>query len=166
MSTETRRIRREIRDKQALKMTEMVFPRSRVNIRERIRRIYSKVLTLFGKKQERVSYTELIGKEREERIASFLPLLHLDNQQRVWLEQNKHFDEIWIWLYRAYAKKIRDDRNVSLGDGESEDREGSWGGVGVGEVRRDVGGRRKRVEKINEAFENPLANFFERLGEK
>jgi hypothetical protein len=49
----------------------------------------------------------LVGSEREQRLACFLPLLHLSNNQKLWLEQENHLDEIWIYLY-DYFDKNRD----------------------------------------------------------
>jgi len=105
IKTESRRIGKEISDKQAEKEAEIVFPKARINIKDRIRKIYAKVQTMFKHKQTKLSYSELIGKDREERIISFLPMLHLDNQQKVWLEQENHFDEIYVWLYKHYKKE-------------------------------------------------------------
>ena len=45
---------------------------------------------------------------KEEKLAAFVSLLHLDNQQRVWLEQDNHFEEIWILLKHLYDKKNKD----------------------------------------------------------
>ena len=77
--------KREIIDKQAMSQAEFVLPRSRINIRERIRKVYSKIITMAKEKKARIGYGELVGPEREERIACFLPVLHLENQQRIWL---------------------------------------------------------------------------------
>ena len=104
IKTETRRIDREIDIKRAKREAEAVFPRTRVNIKDRIKKIYSRVLTLFKAKKTRLAYSELVGGNREDRIFSFLPILHLDTQKKVWLEQEKHFDEIWVWLYSHYVR--------------------------------------------------------------
>ena len=45
-----------------------------------------------------------MGKNREERIQSFSPLLHLENQKKLWLEQENHFEEIHVWLNETYFK--------------------------------------------------------------
>ena len=139
--TENRRIEKEIDIKQAVKEAESVFPKARINIKDRIKKIYSRVLTLFRHKQSRLSYTELIGKDREERVVSFLPLLHLDSQQKVWLEQEKHFDEIWIWLYEHYRKEKADEIAKELIEEEKQILESE-----------------KIAEKTG--FDNPLADFF------
>ena len=98
MSTEQRRIRREILIKQRHKLAEYVLPKPVESITERIRKIYGSIHTFFINEQRRMSFTQLAGEGKEQRLFTFLPLLHLDNQQKVWLEQEKHFDEIYIWL--------------------------------------------------------------------
>ena len=106
MNTENRRIKREINEKQLMREAEIVMPKaSRVNIKDRIRRLYSKILTAFKTKQMRMSYSELTGGDKVEKVACFLPVLHLDSQQRVFLEQEKHFDEIYVWLYQHYKSQ-------------------------------------------------------------
>jgi len=149
INTESRRIKREISDKQAERWAQVDIPKTRVNIRDRIRQIYAKISIFFKKKpQSKLSFTELAGKERESRIASFLPVLHLDNQQKVWLEQEGHREEIWIWLYEIFKKQ----RALDFVEEEIE------------EVEKELGmdsEQRKRIEKINKDFENPLANFFD-----
>lgn len=108
ITTENRRINKEIDIKRAEREAETVLPKTRLNVKDKIKKTYSRILTLFKHKQSKLSYTELVGKDREERIISFLPILHLDTQQRIWLEQEKHFDEIYIWLYEHYKKENAD----------------------------------------------------------
>ena len=150
MNTENRRIRREISIKQAEKLSHVDISKTRINVKDRIRKIYAQVMTYFKKKpKSKLSFSELIGQNKEERLAAFLPLLHLDNQQKVWLEQEEHFEEIWIWLYNASQKK--QDAFEEL------ERE-----IEVIEEELDMDNdQKKRLERINKDFENPLANFFD-----
>ncbi len=156
MNTENRRIRREISEKRAEKLSHVDILKTRVNVRDRIRKIYARISTYFKKKsQSKLSYTELAGKGKEERIACFLPILHLSNQQKVWLEQENHFDEIYIWLYELYNKK-----DEALHELEKE----------IEEVEHELGNEMdneqlRRLERINNDFENPLANFFDMTSE-
>ncbi len=147
INTENRRIKREIIEKQAEKLSQVDIPKTRINVRERIRQIYAKIIVYFKRKpQSKLSFTELVGGGREEKLTAFLPLLHLDNQQKVWLEQEKHFDEIWIWLYETFKKQ----RALDFVEEEIE------------EVEEELDAeKKKRIEKINKDFENPLANFFD-----
>lgn len=147
MNTEHRRIKREVSVKQAERLAHVDIPKIRVNIKDRIRQVYAKIHSYLKKKpKSKVSFTELVGEGREQKLASFLPLLHLDNQQKVWLEQNYHFDEIWIWLYEVFKKQ----RALDFVEEEIEEIE---------EELTDE--QKKRVERINKDFENPLANFFD-----
>lgn len=136
VNTENRRIKKEIVEKQSQREAEIVLPRaSRVNVKDRIRKIYSRFLTMFKTRKSKVSYTDLVGKERDERIAAFLPVLHLDNQQRIWLEQEQHLDEIYVWLYSHYKQQ------------------------GISRAKELI--EEKREEFAEQAgFENPLAGFF------
>ena len=140
MNTENRRIRKEITERQVLREAEIVLPKaSKIKLKDRIKRIYSKFLVMFKTKKGRVAYTDLIGLDRDERIAAFLPVLHLDHQQKVWLEQENHLDEIWIWLYSHYKKE-----------------------KGVTQAKELM--EEKREEIVEEAgFENPLSGIFDSI---
>lgn len=112
INTESRRIKREVSIKRAQKLSEVDFPKFiKIDLKDRIKHLYARVLTSLKKKtlnpekqMNKVGYSDLIGKQREEKLASFLPLLHLSDTQRLWLEQEKHLDEIWIYLYTYFNK--------------------------------------------------------------
>jgi len=105
IATENRRIRKVVISKQYEKEAEAVMPKHNINLRDRISEIYKKLLEMFEKREEKLPFSEIAGSTKEERIFSFMSLLHLDNQQKVWLEQEAHFDEIWILLKHLYEKK-------------------------------------------------------------
>lgn len=140
INTETRRIKREVEKVSREKELDMVLPKRRINVRNSIRKIYSKLLTAFKKKQAKISYSELVGNKKEEKIACFLPCLHLDAQQKLFLEQEKHFSEIWIWLYHHYKKQIN-----------------------LGKIKESIELEKELLEEEKLAketgFDNPLANF-------
>jgi len=101
IKTEDRKIRRELANKQVSRDLAFIMPRVKINIGEKIKEIYGKVITFFknlGKPHARMPFSALAGETREERIATFVPLLHLDHQEKLSLEQEKHFDEIYISL--------------------------------------------------------------------
>ena len=105
--TENRRIKKHILEKNALRESSISLPEiKRVNISQKINALYDKIEELLKKESEaqRVPLSQIAGKSNEERIAMFIPLLHLDNQKKVWLEQNSHFDEIHIWLHNVFRK--------------------------------------------------------------
>jgi len=105
IKTETRRIRKVVVARQHELETAMVLPKKTINLKDSIRGVYKRLKDIFLNREEKLAFSELAGKSREEKIATFVPLLHLDNQQKVWLEQENHFEEIWIWLKSLYMKK-------------------------------------------------------------
>ncbi|MBU1136217.1 MAG: segregation/condensation protein A [Nanoarchaeota archaeon] len=138
MSTENRRIKKRVERIQQERETEIVLPKSRISLKDKIKKIYSLILTNFGKKQKKLSYSSIAGNSKESRLSCFLPVLHLDSQHKIFLEQESHFDEIWIWLYKHY-------RNLNPIKEEEDDE----------------------TEEISDktGFDNPLANFFDTQSE-
>lgn len=112
INTESRRIKREVAVKRAAKLSEVDFPQfKRIDLKDRIKQFYAKVLVSIKRKAVRpehslnkVGFSELIGSEKEEKLACFLPLLHLSNNKKLWLEQEKHLEEIWIFLHEYFLK--------------------------------------------------------------
>ncbi len=147
--TENRRIKKEIVNKNALKEAGISLPKRKFSIKDKIKQIYEKLFGYFEKNKEkhRVSYTDFIGNNREERIISFAPLLHLEHQKKVWLEQENHFDEIQIWLKEVYWKHKGDPYADLKEELEKE----------IEELDDE---KKQRIEEINEEFENPLSEMF------
>jgi segregation and condensation protein A len=119
INTETRRIKREIAIRRAKKLSEVDFPTfTRIDLKDRIRQFYARILTslkkikVSEKESNKVGFTNLAGREKEQKISSFLPLLHLSNSKKLWLEQENHLEEIWIYLYDYFDK----NRNNFLKD--------------------------------------------------
>jgi segregation and condensation protein A len=105
ISTENKRIRREVMKVRIEKDAEIVLPKASIKIGERIKKLYSKLLAMLTN-QGKVKYHDLSGPGKEDKIACFLPVLHLDNQKKIFLEQQGHFEDIWIWLFKHYKNKI------------------------------------------------------------
>lgn len=111
IETESRRIKKEVAVKRAIKLSHVDIPEFRkIDLKDRIRQFYAKILVNLKKRKEpekhhnKLGYKDLIGEEREEKLACFLPLLHLSNTKKLWLEQEEHLDEIWIYLYEYFEK--------------------------------------------------------------
>lgn len=112
MSTESRRIKREVAVKRAQKLSEVDFPKfRRVDLKDRIKQFYAKILTSIKKnstgpekKLNKIGFSKLVGEDRDEKLACFLPVLHLSNSKKLWLEQNGHLEEIWIYLHEYFKK--------------------------------------------------------------
>ncbi|MBI2452104.1 segregation/condensation protein A [Candidatus Pacearchaeota archaeon] len=105
IKTENRRIRRSIVLKQREMEVALALPKRRINIRDLIEKIYSKLKKIFSSKEERVAFSEFLKHNGREKVSTFVPLLHLDYQHKVLLEQENHLDEIWIWLKQHHNKK-------------------------------------------------------------
>lgn len=151
IKTENRRIKKEIIKKNALRETAISLPKKeKRSIKHKIRDLYERLIEQLERgdpKKEKVSFTEFVGEGREERIISFNPLLHLDHQKKIWLAQERHFEEIYIWLKKTYFannpdpfKELRKEMKEKMKNLDSD--------------------KKKRIEKINKDFENPLADFF------
>lgn len=153
IKTENRRIGREIVNRNALREVGISLPKkSTQSIKDKIKEIYQNLLDYLGKETQRnISFTEFIGSEKEKRILAFYPLLQLENQQKVWLHQDAHFEEIYIWLKRVYLKhnpdpfaELRDEIESELKDLEKDDDE-----------------LRERAQEINAEFANPLGELLD-----
>jgi segregation and condensation protein A len=119
--TEQRRIKKELVQKQAQRNISIVLPKFRINIKDKIREIYTKIKEFFKRDPEKkLTFTLLAGTERSERIATFLPLLHLDNQSKVFLDQEKPFEEIYIWLKKQLAEIEKEEKMEIVGEANLE----------------------------------------------
>jgi len=121
--TENRRIKKTIIDKNALRETGISLPKKTFNIKNKIQEIYETLFSNLNEEKKKMSFTELIGEKKENRILSFLPLLELENQKKIWLEQENHFDEIHIWLKETYFKHngdpfadLKDEENITTSE--------------------------------------------------
>lgn len=105
--TENRRIRKEIINKNAFREASIALPKRRYASRNKIKEIYEKLFEyLNGNNRKSIPFLELIGndKGKEEKIISFSSLLHLEDQKKIWIHQDKHFGEMHLWLKKTYFK--------------------------------------------------------------
>jgi len=71
--------------------------------------------------------------------------LHLDTQEKVWLEQEGHLDEIWIWLKSLYEKENAEKFEEMRKEVEAE----------MKELNDEEKIRAKEIEKD---FDNPIGD--------
>ncbi len=196
IKTESRRIDREIQKKQAERLSHVDIPKfRRININERIRKFYARLLTSFKNpklledRTIRLPYTHFTGNSKEEKIACFLPMLYLSNHGKIWLEQESHYREIYLYLYEQFKRAFPEhdkelwDPDEKLEDipvelmeqiGENEEETEIIGGSEkefknemkkeeeFAEAEKEK--REERVEAINSDFENPIGDLID--GEK
>ncbi|MBI2523205.1 segregation/condensation protein A [Candidatus Woesearchaeota archaeon] len=76
------------------------MPERKRDITEVIREVYSRINSFFMiNSQKKLTFTQLVpSQKKEDKIFTFIPLLHLTNQRKVNLEQKEHFGEIEIML--------------------------------------------------------------------
>jgi chromatin segregation and condensation protein Rec8/ScpA/Scc1 (kleisin family) len=106
IATENRRIKKEIVNRNALRESGISLPKRKFSIRDKIKDIHTKLVLFFdgNSNLRRIGFSEFIGDDKAEKIGSFYPLLQLENQHKVWLDQERHFEEIYIWLKETYLK--------------------------------------------------------------
>ena len=150
IATENRRIKKVTTNTNAIRESSYSLPKRKFSIKDKIKEIYEK---LYGhlkedKKKNKISFSEFAGNDKEERIISFSSLLHLDHQKKVWLDQEKHFDEFYIWLKEVYFANNPDPFADLKFEVEEQTKEMS-------------NEEKKRLEKVNKDFENPLGEMAE-----
>lgn len=80
---------------------EVTKPIQKFDISKGMEDLYGKITGLFAKKQRRISFDELIPSDaKEDKIYTFIPLLHLSNQRKVDVFQEQHFGDIQVEILR------------------------------------------------------------------
>jgi len=150
MVTEHRRIKNEISVKHALNRFNFFLPKSSTDVRFKIKEIYEKIKGFFSKgNQEKMTFS-LLAPTNEEKRMSFAPILHLDHQNKVTLDQLKHFEEIFI-----YMKDIRgsaDDLIKELKARENEYVEEKM----KEQVEEEMHNKFEEINQIKEEANKPL----------
>jgi len=151
INTETRRIRKVVLAKQQEFETAISLPKQRINLKDKIQEVYSKLQGIFKEREEKLAFSDFLSNNtREDKIITFVPLLHLDNQQKVWLEQNKHFDEIYILLKHLYEKQNKELLEQMKKEVEEEMK------IYAEEISKED---EERAQKINDEFSNPIGEL-------
>lgn len=103
--TENRRIKKEITSRNGLRESSFSLPKRKFSIKDKISDIYKNLTKWFSqKKEKKVAFRDFIVGDKEEKVVSFLPLLYLEDQKKIWLEQKIPFDDIQIWLKETFLK--------------------------------------------------------------
>jgi segregation and condensation protein A len=96
MDVKKRRVFRDLPDN-----VKMFMPQRKKDISHVIREVYGKIkIFFFGGKYGRLTFTKLLSDTptKEEKVYTFIPLLHLSTQRKINLDQKEHFGEIGISL--------------------------------------------------------------------
>ncbi|MEM4500496.1 MAG: segregation/condensation protein A [Candidatus Woesearchaeota archaeon] len=81
-----------------LEKREISIPEKKIDIEKVIQNVFKKIKSLFRRKKI-IKFSDLLSvRTKNEIIYTFLSLLYLANDQKVYLEQKKEFDEIYITI--------------------------------------------------------------------
>ncbi len=81
------------------------IPQKPLDISIVIKDVYKKITTFFKKNNNKLTFEQLLPSEtKEDKVLTFIPLLHLDNQRKIDLLQQQHFSEIEIKLLQQLKK--------------------------------------------------------------
>ena len=82
-----------------MRPTPFIMPQRKIDILEVIRDIYHKI-QYYSNKEEEITFTKLLPPKagRQEKVYTFIPLLHLENEQKVEMIQEKPFEEVRVSL--------------------------------------------------------------------
>jgi hypothetical protein len=90
-------------------------------LKDRISIVFDKIHGLMSsKKGEGVTFSH-VAPSREEKLSSFLPILHLSNDQKVFLRQPKHFEEVFIHFELPQEEIDEINKELELYDGVVEE---------------------------------------------
>ncbi len=75
----------------------VVIPEKKLDITSAMRSLYAKLLGIFSQGMKKLTFSSLVpSKIKEDKVYTFIPLLHLANESKVELNQKEHFGEIEI----------------------------------------------------------------------
>jgi|TARA_Y100000310_G_scaffold130175_1_gene129363 segregation and condensation protein A len=77
---------------------DVKIPEKKRDITQIIKEVYTRIKS-FVTRQNKLTFSQLVpSSTKEDKIYTFIPLLHLTNQRKVNLDQKEHFGEIEIML--------------------------------------------------------------------
>ncbi len=91
-----------------IRPVKFIMPSRKMDIMDAIREVYHKVMYYSAKDpSKKVSFTQLLPPQpaRHDKVFTFVPLLQLENHEKIELEQEKPFAEIYISLLNSKTKQ-------------------------------------------------------------
>ena len=88
-------------------------PKKKKDITEIIREVYGKIKSFFiSTLKGKLTFSKLLPSEsKDDKVHTFIPLLHLAQQNKIELLQQYHFGEIEILLKKKEENKVEDNAN-------------------------------------------------------
>ena len=147
IDTEGRRIKREIKGMQAEKSALVVLPKtSRIPLKARIKNIFAAIKQHISHPERvHMKFSEL-APTKEEKLSCFLPVLHLSNNEKVYLRQEIHYDEIHMTLEQLEGeiKELMQE----LGEASEEEAEEEF------ESEEELEAQEEGAEEAQEEFKD------------
>ena len=86
-------------------------PKKTIDITQVLKNVYGRIISFFSSdNKNKLMFSQLTpSQSKEDRIYTFIPLLHLSNERKIELAQKEHFGEIEIML--ASKKEINESNN-------------------------------------------------------
>jgi len=166
ITTENRRIDKVLLTRNAVRETSFSLPKKTFKLKDKIREIYSRISSHFtiNESQHKISFNQF-AISNDEKLISFSPLLHLEHQKKLWLEQEAHFEEIYIWLEETHLKHHPDRFADLKREVEEEIMDETLAEV-IEEGMQNEGKsitkeKKKRLKHIDKHFKNPIGDITE-----
>ena len=107
INTENRRIKKEIKGRQAQKSALTVMPKGNfVPLKVRVKSIFGIVDNHIKSGNTHMKFSHL-APAKEEKLASFVPILHLSNNGKIFLRQPNHFQDIHMTI-KIHDEELRE----------------------------------------------------------
>jgi len=92
--------RRAVRKKRFERIPDEVkIPERKVNLGDKIKAIHTRITEWFQKNQSDMTFNHLLeGGSKSDKVYTFMPLLHLETQEKIRMKQPVHFENIYIRL--------------------------------------------------------------------
>jgi len=99
---------------QSIPPMDLEPPKKKKNVTEVIREIYGKISSFFYKTLKgKLTFSKLLPSEsKEDKVYTFIPLLHLAQQNKIELMQNIPFGEIEVLMKKKEEVKVEDSSVV------------------------------------------------------
>lgn len=92
-----------------MKKIVLKLPEKHFDLGKSMQNVYGKVETHYKNKKNKdkvLTFNELVmGRSKQDKVLTFIPLLHLDNLRKIDMEQEKHFEEIAVKLAEPKSEK-------------------------------------------------------------
>jgi len=110
MNTENRRIKKTFSLNRARHAIDLaIFPKFTFNLTKRIQNLFQRIKDFFSRSKEKLTFSQLAPQnDKVEKIGVFLPLVHLDHQQRIWLSQKEAFGDLEV-IMRKKGEKLPEE---------------------------------------------------------